>query len=542
MKEQEELLTLRDAADLDKAIITCAELLLDATDADTAIGKLLETVADYYGASRGYIFEIDQKSQQISNTYEFCQENTLAKIQDLQNLPVETFSHWLKALETDRCISINRLTHHIESISTEGKLLDSLGLDAVLIVPLQKKRVTYGFIGVDQPTRRADNPTLMTNVSAFVMSDLEKRASAMELCDAVSDMQKSLDMSQMMFQCANTLLGDSDGALGVSHLLELISNYLGADSAYVFEYNKKERVLKNSYSYHHSASQVPSDKTQVTPNILSQVHLSPMLASTADRFFARKFLQLRSSTQIEDTSSWEYHLPKVLSAENCIIAPFHKMGHNQGFLGIVSPRTNMEHREVITTVSAFIVNTVEKRGMINKLEYLSFSDELTGLKNRNAYLNKIKDLKRKNLSNFAVIFADLNDLKTVNEFLGHEVGDQLILWAVRFLQGFVRDPIYRIGGDEFVCFMSGITKERFEERVTALQNAQSRIGFKNLSFGFVWTEKVTDIDDQIFEADKMMFADKEALHREFRNNPITEEQKREKVTNRMKVINRNQND
>ncbi|GAB2735613.1 hypothetical protein GCM10027019_13990 [Melaminivora jejuensis] len=92
------------------------------------------------------------------------------------------------------------------------------------------------------------------------------------------------------------------------------------------------------------------------------------------------------------------------------------------------------------------------------VEHLAFYDPLTGLANRRLLLQRIEqagaDALRTGLHG-AVLFIDLDRFKTLNDTLGHEVGDLLLGQVARRLQGAVRagDVVARLGGDEFVIVL-----------------------------------------------------------------------------------------
>ncbi|MCP5407308.1 MAG: EAL domain-containing protein [Chromatiaceae bacterium] len=88
-------------------------------------------------------------------------------------------------------------------------------------------------------------------------------------------------------------------------------------------------------------------------------------------------------------------------------------------------------------------------------------DTLTGLPNRFLALNHLEQLLKEAWqqdSKVAVLFLDLDDFKKINDSLGHEVGDQLLIEAAQRLRDSVRsdDTVARLGGDEFVVMLSGI--------------------------------------------------------------------------------------
>lgn len=100
-----------------------------------------------------------------------------------------------------------------------------------------------------------------------------------------------------------------------------------------------------------------------------------------------------------------------------------------------------------------------------KLEELAYTDQLTGLGNRNLLNNLIQELGMRSLSDRrgALIFLDLDEFKSVNDTLGHEAGDELLKTFGERLRMVMReeDHLIRMGGDEFVIFVTEI-----EERQT----------------------------------------------------------------------------
>lgn len=85
------------------------------------------------------------------------------------------------------------------------------------------------------------------------------------------------------------------------------------------------------------------------------------------------------------------------------------------------------------------------------LEKLAYSDSLTGLPNRHE-MDRFFDRRSGKLSGAAVLFIDLDRFKTINDTLGHDVGDLLVQQVGRRLQTFLDDKcrVFRIGGDEYL--------------------------------------------------------------------------------------------
>lgn len=108
---------------------------------------------------------------------------------------------------------------------------------------------------------------------------------------------------------------------------------------------------------------------------------------------------------------------------------------------------------------------------------MAYTDPLTGVKSKRAYLDTRKQLEQKieagTIKEFAVAVFDVNDLKVVNDHFGHDVGDQHIIGACNLICSILKhSPVFRIGGDEFVAIMEGVD---FEERRALISDFNNQI-------------------------------------------------------------------
>ena len=107
----------------------------------------------------------------------------------------------------------------------------------------------------------------------------------------------------------------------------------------------------------------------------------------------------------------------------------------------------------------------ERKQAEARLTHSALHDPLTGLPNRAVLvenLNQSIERVRRNHRHVAVMFIDLNDFKLVNDSLGHEAGDEMLLEVARRLEGAMRsgDLVARVGGDEFVVVSTIFTPSR----------------------------------------------------------------------------------
>jgi diguanylate cyclase (GGDEF)-like protein len=97
-----------------------------------------------------------------------------------------------------------------------------------------------------------------------------------------------------------------------------------------------------------------------------------------------------------------------------------------------------------------------------ELAFMATHDALTGLPNRTLILDRVEQMlvrARRNQTPVAALFIDLDNFKTINDTLGHGVGDQLLCAVAARLEGVVRDmdALGRLGGDEFVIIAEGMS-------------------------------------------------------------------------------------
>lgn len=149
----------------------------------------------------------------------------------------------------------------------------------------------------------------------------------------------------------------------------------------------------------------------------------------------------------------------------------------------------------------------------------AITDELTGIYNRKGFYtlaSHLLKLAKRNRQGMFLLYADLDDLKEINDTYGHKEGDLLISETAKLLCRSYResDVIARIGGDEFVVFpvgTSGDSAERISDRLEkaiASYNEQNGENHRiSLSWGiaFFKPESLHRVDDLLEEADNAMY-------------------------------------
>ena len=150
-----------------------------------------------------------------------------------------------------------------------------------------------------------------------------------------------------------------------------------------------------------------------------------------------------------------------------------------------------------------------------EVEYLSYHDQLTGCFNRH-YLKKVEAdiIDPKNFP-LCIISIDLNNLKEINDNLGHQMGDEVMVRASNLIKNAVvnTDYLFRMGGDEFLVFLPNTDEAKALQIRQTINEAINDYKQKNyplsLAYGFyIKTDPSSNIYDEIRIADQYMYTNK----------------------------------
>ncbi|WP_019703643.1 EAL domain-containing protein [Paracidovorax oryzae] len=122
-----------------------------------------------------------------------------------------------------------------------------------------------------------------------------------------------------------------------------------------------------------------------------------------------------------------------------------------------------------------------------QIELLAFFDALTGLPNRRLLLDRLQRAGaacQRNEKLGALLFIDLDNFKDLNDTLGHDMGDRLLVQVAQRLQECVRtsDTVARFGGDEFVVMLEGLDADTAQAALQAEQVAEKLLAQLNRPF------------------------------------------------------------
>ncbi|HWR40790.1 MAG TPA: diguanylate cyclase [Patescibacteria group bacterium] len=156
----------------------------------------------------------------------------------------------------------------------------------------------------------------------------------------------------------------------------------------------------------------------------------------------------------------------------------------------------------------------ERKATEEKLQFLSFYDSLTGLKNRTYFELEMGKLQQTGMA-CGIIVCDVDGLKQVNDTLGHAAGDQLLQTVAQILKKAAdREEPARVGGDEFVILLPGASPDEIAELAASIKYEQDndttdREYPLSISVGYAYrVDGGLSMSELFTRADAMMYSEK----------------------------------
>lgn len=130
--------------------------------------------------------------------------------------------------------------------------------------------------------------------------------------------------------------------------------------------------------------------------------------------------------------------------------------------GLVHFEARLKHLTQYNQIVIIVRDITEQHKTAELIRHQAYFDHLTSLPNRFLALDRLSQIlieAQRNQIKTAVLFLDIDDFKKVNDSLGHETGDKLLIKVAKRLQKELRkeDTVGRLGGDEFIILLRGIT-------------------------------------------------------------------------------------
>lgn len=314
--------------------------------------------------------------------------------------------------------------------------------------------------------------------------------------------RQRLEIATVLNSCVGKLNSDTDIDVGINNLLATVNDYFQADRTYVFEIDPDRDVLINTFEY------ICGQEVSAQMDNLQEVPVSVI------KVWMQNFRQGRSyymSDLEQERGQPSYEMLKAQQVWRLLAVPLMKGGAVVGFLGVDNPRAHYDDATLLASIQFFVTNSLDRKKQQAYLEKLSYRDMLTGLYNRNRYIERLEAYKQVQDQQIGAIYIDLNGLKKVNDEQGHRAGDELIVRAAGTIAGIFAEDAYRVGGDEFVVILLDVSREDFARKTEQLRRQMQKNGV-DASIGGVWQASTENLENLLRLADENMYREKKRYY------------------------------
>lgn len=177
------------------------------------------------------------------------------------------------------------------------------------------------------------------------------------------------------------------------------------------------------------------------------------------------------------------------------------------------PDYSQNNRKIMVYVRDINDEYINEVQHSKQLEFNVNHDMLTGLHSHSCFANRLTALSSAN-EELGVIYADLNNLKAVNDMRGHSAGDLYIKRFADIISSlFGTESCYRISGDEFAVIMENIDRQQFDALVLRFRTMLEIDEYEIASFGDIWCRDSHMLDECIKAAENKMYSSKESFYK-----------------------------
>ncbi len=295
-------------------------------------------------------------------------------------------------------------------------------------------------------------------------------------------------------------LAEATPEKSINVLLNHLGQSLRSDRVYIFEENENHS-FDNTYEWCAEGVEPQKDFLQEVPYEVVELWY--------EAFRRNQNIVIKNLDSIKDSAPKIYETLLPQQVDSLVVSPLIMNDEIIGFYGIDNPpKEFLNHISVMFMVLGFFIGSMlKRRNLVEKLEKLSYYDQLTGALNRHGMNEFVAEVDHE--ASIGIVYCDVMGLKKVNDNQGHLAGDALLVRAYECLcNTFPKSAVFRIGGDEFLAMSSNVTEEDMWEKINSLRESMAEYEVR-FAIGNVWEPKCNGrITELLKIADEKMYEDK----------------------------------
>jgi diguanylate cyclase (GGDEF)-like protein len=389
-----------------------------------------------------------------------------------------------------------------------------------LVVPVRSKRRDYGRLLATYDREQAFFPQERELIEVYA----RYAASALDGATALMEAKRRYAQSSALLELARALAAAGTSGEVARRLADAVPTVVDCDRVAVYLWDAGKRQLIRSAISHN-----PDGPTPVEP---PNKGWTPKPGGTIEQLVEHPdtdpiFLDLQTADRTERRAL------KSIGAQAMIMVPLAAPDSLLGLLAVsvgtqperLKPSPDLLDR--LSGVAAQATIALQNGRLLDQMTHQALHDQLTGLPNRLQFTEKLRQAvaqARQKGHTVTLFYVDLDGFKPVNDGLGHEAGDALLVCVGERLCARTRasDTVARLGGDEFAVLIEGQTPpdrvEALGKRLAAAFSAPFTVQGEELRLGAsigqaVFPTDAADADALLRIADQAMFDVKRAGRR-----------------------------
>lgn len=441
----------------------------DFDASDSAIEKALGEIGRYCDVAHSYLFRYRDQGRVMDNTHEWRAADIPPHIDSLQAMACSELPALTDAMQRGKPVVIAQVAALDDSWAAERALLNKLGIRSAVLVPVAIGTRIDGFLGFDAVAkeRRWEREEIRL---LRVLADL--LGATLERVEVSAALSASEARYRDVLESINEVIFRTD--------LEGRFTFLNSAWETITGFDLDASLGRRQVDFVHS-----EDQTEC---------LNEQACLVAGQ---------------RDTSQLEI---RYLTHDGSV-----------RWLGIEARAMRDDVGRVLGTTGLMRDVTVQREAE-RHMRYLAHHDALTGLPNRSLALDRldqmIKGVQRSGVS-IAALFVDLDGFKKINDSIGHQAGDEVLVLASKRLAEHVRDgdTVARLSGDEFLVLLRdvrepeavGVVADKLLERFRAPFHLGDRGLFVSASIGIAIAPANGETPEELLRnADTAMYHAKDA--------------------------------
>ncbi|HKP94247.1 MAG TPA: EAL domain-containing protein [Fibrobacteria bacterium] len=372
---------------------------------DMGINYALHALGEFASVDRSYIFLFSPDRTQVDNTHEWCSRGVAPQIEGLKGLKVSRFPWFMEKIRLLQTVHVPSVSALPEKAAAEKAEFEREGIKSLVIVPMVHRGTLRGYLGFDSVHREKTWPEetiqVLRMAGEIFINALERKKVDQALSEAKA---KYLNIFENAVE--GIFQSTPDGSfLGVNPALARILGYSD-----------------------------PREMTAAVRDIAATLYVDPERRGEFIRILRERgrVTEFESQVRRKDGSV-------ILISENA--------------RAVLKADGSLDYCE------GTVMDVTQRKRMEDQLIHGALHDSLTGLPNRTLLMERLgralERSRRKTGAMSAVLVLDLDRFKMINESMGHQQGDRMLVAFARRLEAFVPPgtTLARLGGDEFCMLL-----------------------------------------------------------------------------------------